>query len=77
MIFNIICLLLGLLFIFDLPNVVQTVILGICRWFNGKPYAIQPMLWESSPCCKASHSLTSTVPQFGDTLRVSVRSAIF
>jgi len=40
MIFNIICLVLGLLFIFDLPNVVQTIILGFCRWFNGKPYII-------------------------------------
>lgn len=40
MIFNIICLALGLLFIFDLPTVVQTVILGICRWFNGTLHSI-------------------------------------
>lgn len=33
--FNIMCILLGLLFFIDFPETVETVFLGACRFFNG------------------------------------------
>lgn len=45
--FNLVCIVLGLLFFFDFGMVVQTVLLGACRFFNSNSSFIQPILWPS------------------------------
>jgi hypothetical protein len=49
LIFNLICIGLGLLFFFDFGMVVQTVLLGACRFFNSKVSPTQPTRMPSSP----------------------------
>jgi hypothetical protein len=38
--FNIVCVAMGLLFFFDFGMVVQTVLLGACRFFNSNAFVI-------------------------------------
>lgn len=48
LIFNLVCVLMGLLFFFDFGMVVQTVLLSACRFFNSTPASTQPTRTRSS-----------------------------